>query len=67
NVVAKRLGYILEILEINKQPLLSVLKQYVKDRYDLLDPTMPYENKNRNTWRLIDNIGKNQILNLIKY
>jgi len=67
NVVAKRLGYILEILEINKQPLLSVLKQYIKNRYDLLDPTMPYENKNKNTWRLIDNIGKNQILNLIKY
>ncbi len=67
NVVAKRLGYILEILEVNKPSLLLGLRPYVKDRYDLLDPTMPYENKNKNNWRLIDNIGKNQILNLIKY
>lgn len=67
NVVGKRLGYILEILEINKLPLLSYLRQFVKDHYDLLDPTMPYENKNKNSWRLVDNIGRNQILNIIKY
>jgi len=67
NVVAKRLGYILEILEIYTHSLLSFLKQYVKDRYDLLDPTMPNTIKNKNTWRLIDNIGKDQILNIIKY
>lgn len=67
NVAAKRLGYILEILEINAHPLLFNLRQYVKDRYDLLDPTMPNAIKNKNTWRLIDNIGKNQILNIIKY
>jgi predicted transcriptional regulator of viral defense system len=67
NVVAKRLGYILEILEIHTHSLLSFLKQYVKDRYDLLDPTMPNTIKNKNTWRLIDNIGKAQILNIIKY
>jgi len=67
NVAAKRLGYVLEILKINEPSLLSNLKNYIKDRYDLLDPTMPYKNKNKNNWRLIDNVGKNQILNLIKY
>ena len=67
NVAAKRLGYILEILEIDAHPLLFNLRQYVKDRYDLLDPSMPNAIKNKNTWRLIDNIGKNQILNIIKY
>ncbi|MBM3710327.1 MAG: hypothetical protein FJW61_07910 [Actinobacteria bacterium] len=67
NVVAKRLGYILEILGINKQSLTLNLRQYVKDRYDLFDPTMPKEIKNKNSWRLIDNVGKNQILNIIKY
>ncbi|MCL4376796.1 MAG: transcriptional regulator [Actinobacteria bacterium] len=67
NVVAKRLGYILEILEIADHSLLFNLKQYVKARYDLLDPAMPKTIKNKNTWRLIDNIGKNQILNIIKY
>ncbi len=67
NVVAKRLGYILEILEINKQSLALNLRQYIKKRYDLFDPTMPKETKNKNSWRLIDNVGKNQILNIIKY
>ncbi|MBM3708546.1 MAG: hypothetical protein FJW69_09490 [Actinobacteria bacterium] len=67
NVIAKRLGYILEILEINNHPLILNLKQYVKDRYDLFDPTMLKEIKNKNSWRLIDNVGKNQILNIIKY
>ncbi|MBC8387122.1 MAG: hypothetical protein H8E13_03625 [Actinobacteria bacterium] len=67
NVAAKRLGYVLEILKINELSLLSNLKHYIKERYDLFDPTMPYENKNKNDWRLIDNVGKNQILNLIKY
>jgi predicted transcriptional regulator of viral defense system len=67
NVVAKRLGYILEVLGIDTHPLLFNLRQYVKDRYDLLDPAMPNAIKNKNTWRLIDNIGKNQILNIIKY
>ena len=67
NVVAKRLGYILEILEFDKLPLILDLRHSIKNRYDLFDPTMPYENKNKNTWRLIDNIGRNQILNIIKY
>ncbi len=67
NVVAKRLGYILEILEIDTRPLLLNLRQYVKDRYDLFDPTMPTANKEKNSWRLIDNVGKNQILNIIKH
>ncbi|MBM3701242.1 MAG: hypothetical protein FJW68_10090 [Actinobacteria bacterium] len=67
NVIAKRLGYILEILELGTIPLNLDLRRYVKERYDILDPAMPIENKNKNTWRLIDNIGKKQILNLIKY
>jgi predicted transcriptional regulator of viral defense system len=67
NVVAKRLGYILEILGINQHSLISNLRQFVKDRYDLFDPLMPFANRGKNTWRLIDNIGKNQIINIIKY
>ena len=67
NVIAKRLGYILEILELGTISLKFDLRRYVKERYDILDPSMPIENKNKNTWRLIDNIGKDQILNLIKY
>jgi len=67
NVIAKRLGYILGILEINSPVLISKLQEYVKDRYDLFDPAMPCGSKNKNSWRLIDNIGKQQILNIIKH
>ncbi len=67
NVVAKRLGYILEILKIDQPHLLKQLRKYVKSRYDLFDPTLPKRNQDRNNWRLIDNIGQKQILNLIQY
>lgn len=67
NVIAKRLGYILETLEINACSLIDNLKKYIKDRYDLLDPKMPRKNSFKNNWRLIDNIGKKQILDKINY
>jgi predicted transcriptional regulator of viral defense system len=42
-------------------------KKYIKDRYDLFDPTLPKQILNKNNWRLIDNVGEKTILNLIKY
>ena len=67
NVIAKRLGYILEILKIGKSYVLEELKKYVKDRYDLFDPTLHVKRHNKNNWRLIDNVGQEQILNLIRH
>lgn len=67
NVVAKRLGYILEILKI-KQPALSrQFKKYIKKRYDLFDPALPEEKIDKNNWHLIDNVGQKQILDLVRY
>jgi len=66
NVVAKRLGYILEILNIERPELTARLKQYVRDRYDLFDPNLAEKRIDKNSWRLVDNIGKAQILNLIR-
>jgi len=65
NVVAKRLGYILDILKIKESTLISKLKKYVRNRYDLFDPTLPEKRVNKNDWRLIDNIGQEQILDLV--
>lgn len=65
NVVAKRLGYILEILEIDKTDSIKKLRKFVKKRYDLFDPTLSYKNLSRNHWHLVDNIGKRQILDII--
>lgn len=41
NSVAKRLGYLLEILEIKKPELIKELKTFTRNRYDVFDPMMP--------------------------
>lgn len=66
NVVAKRLGYILEILNIEQPDLINQLSEYVKDRYDKFDPNLSEKRMGKNKWRLIDNVGKEQIINLIR-
>jgi predicted transcriptional regulator of viral defense system len=67
NVVAKRLGYLLEILNIGDSDSYFELKKYVKDRYDLFDPTLSFKRINKNNWRLIDNVGQKQIKDTIRF
>jgi len=67
NVVAKRLGYLLEILDIDDSDMYFELQKYVKDRYDLLDPTLSFKRINKNSWRLVDNVGQKQIKNLVRF
>jgi predicted transcriptional regulator of viral defense system len=67
NVVAKRLGYLLESLNIGDSNIVLELKKYVKDRYDLFDPTLSIKRINKNSWRLIDNVGQKQIKNIIRF
>ena len=67
NVVAKRLGYLLEILDIGDSDINLELKKYVKDRYDLLDPTLSFKRINKNSWHLIDNVGQKQIKDLVRF
>ncbi|MCK4308814.1 MAG: hypothetical protein KAW42_02435, partial [Candidatus Atribacteria bacterium] len=65
--VAKRLGYLLELLNIGDSNIILELKKYVKDRYDLFDPTLSIKRINKNSWRLIDNVGQKQIKNIIRF
>ena len=67
NVVAKRLGYLLEILDIDDSDMYFELQKYVKDRYDLLDPTLSFKRINKNSWRLVDNVGQKQIKDLVRF
>ncbi|MFO7763597.1 MAG: hypothetical protein R6V61_07690 [Wenzhouxiangellaceae bacterium] len=67
NVVVKRLGYLLEILNIGDSDINLELKKYVKDRYDLFDPTLSLKRINKNNWRLIDNVGQKQIKDLVRF
>jgi len=65
NIVAKRLGYILEILKIEQTALLGQFKKYIRKRYDLFDPVLPKQKTDKNNWHLIDNVGQKQILDLV--
>jgi len=67
NVVAKRLGYLLEILNIGDSNIYFELKKYIKDRYDFLDPTLSFKRVNKNNWRLIDNVGQKQIKDIVRF
>jgi len=67
NLVAKRLGYLLELLNIGGLNIILELKKYVKDRYDLFDPILSIQRMNKNSWRLIDNVGQKQIKNIIRF
>lgn len=67
NVVAKRLGYLLDIFGIGQPELRDFLSSYVKDRYDAFDPTLKAKRVDKNKWRLIDNVGKKQILDIVKH
>jgi predicted transcriptional regulator of viral defense system len=66
NAVAKRLGYILETLSIKQPELIGQLRGYIKERYDKFDPNLSDKRINKNRWRLIDNVGQDQILNSIR-
>jgi len=65
NVVAKRLGYILEMLELADAGTIKTLRQYIKNRYDLFDPTLERRSIGKNRWRLIDNVGRDRIHKII--
>ncbi|MDA3792032.1 MAG: hypothetical protein PF545_00015 [Elusimicrobia bacterium] len=65
-VIGKRLGYILEILNLD-EAIRKKLKKFVNKRYDLLDPQLPKNSINRNNWRLIDNVGKKEIKRIIEH
>lgn len=54
--VARRLGYLCDILDIDVQ----IPKPEVRN-YLYLDPTMPHKGKRIAKWRLIDNLGKNML------
>lgn len=67
NVTAKRLGYILDILKIGDEKTRTKLKKFIHNRYDVFDPTIEKKHLGKNNWRLIDNVGREQIEKVIFY
>lgn len=62
SVVFKRLGYLLEVLELNDLLDLENLKNYVKKGYSLLDPLLPRGGSYDSNWNLIINISYEDLL-----
>lgn len=61
NVVIKRLGYILEILNLVDESSLDRLKDVINNKYYILDPSLNTETTYKNTWKIIANIGQEEV------
>lgn len=60
-VVIKRLGYLLETMSLVKDNLLDKLKDKINEKYYILDPLLDTDSTYKNTWRIIANIGPEEI------
>lgn len=62
--VLKRLGYLLELLEI-KTPIIQKLQKLKTNSYFLLEPSHPKEGKMLSHWNIQENLDKQSILSPI--
>jgi predicted transcriptional regulator of viral defense system len=62
SAVIKRLGYLLEILEMNKKIPIRSLQKMIKKGFSLLDPLLPHKGQYNSQWNLIVNMPKEEIL-----
>jgi predicted transcriptional regulator of viral defense system len=60
-VVIKRLGYILESLNLQDENYLSTLRAQMNNKYYALDPLLSTEKTYSNSWKLIANIGPDEM------
>jgi predicted transcriptional regulator of viral defense system len=60
-VVIKRLGYILETLDLKDTNYLDKLREKINNKYYVLDPLLSTEKTYRNLWKLIVNISPEEI------
>lgn len=66
NVVAKRMGYILEALQIGDENIINELKRYINTKYYILDPILAKSDSFKNDWKLIANISKEELYKAIQ-
>jgi len=60
-VVIKRLGYILETLELKDNDYLNILRARINNRYCVLDPLLTTQETHKNSWKCIVNIGPQEM------
>jgi predicted transcriptional regulator of viral defense system len=64
--VYRRLGYLLEVFEMQEISQLELLRRKLTATYVLLDPTLPAEGKFIARWRLRLNVSPEEIKTLIR-
>jgi predicted transcriptional regulator of viral defense system len=64
-VVIKRLGYILESLDLKDENYLSKLRARINNKYYVLDPLLTTEETYKNSWKCIANIGSQQMKRVV--
>lgn len=64
--VARRLGFLLEIFDVQAPAALARLKEHAVRPYLLLDPIMPNEGKYLSRWKLRLNVDPAELLSLVR-
>jgi len=64
--ITKRLGYITEVLKLNKQVEIKGLQKKLSKGYSSLDPTLPKKGRYSSKWKLLVNIPQEDILSVKK-
>jgi len=66
SAIVKRLGYLLECLELKSRVNFEHLSSYLKSGYSLLDPLLPKKGTYNSRWRLLINISKEDLLSFMR-
>lgn len=66
SAVIKRLGYLLEILEMDKKIPVRTLQKMIRKGFSPLDPLLPQKGQYNSQWNLIVNIPKEELLSFKK-
>ncbi len=64
-VVYKRLGFILQHFKILLE-LAKEIRKRISNSYTLLDPSLPKSGKHYSEWKIVDNVGIENILNSVE-
>ena len=64
-VVIKRLGYILESLNLRDANYLGKLRRRINNKYYILDPLLTTKERYKNSWKCIANIGPQEMKNVV--
>ncbi|MBC7361471.1 MAG: hypothetical protein H5U06_04210 [Candidatus Aminicenantes bacterium] len=66
SAIFKRLGYLLECLELKDYLDIDYLKRQVKSGYSVLDPLMPRKGNFNSDWNLLINVPKEDLISFKK-